>query len=222
MTGEEKIHQVNQGSTAQAQGKRAPHNPKQSVKQEGKQISGTKIIYLAIALAIVGFVLLYASGILDGGSSPASAQQQGSQSQAGNQLANVEALNAQEELVKNNPSNFESLLSLAHMYNDAGFYQKAIEKYKVYLASRPNEPDVIVDMGVCYFNLEQHQEAIKNFKKGIELNPKHQIAHLNLGVVYNFGLNNKAEAVKWWKKAVELGPATEIGKRAQDFLNQNK
>lgn len=175
---------------------------------------------MVIGLALVGFILLYASGILDGGS--AADNKAGNQPQTGNQLASVEALNAQEELVKNNPGNLENLLNLAHMYFDAGFSQKAIEKYKIYLASRPNEPDVIVDMGVCYFNLEQHEEAIKNFKKGIELNPKHQIAHLNLGVVYNFGLNNKAEAVKWWKKAVELGPATEIGKRAQDFLNQNK
>jgi len=108
------------------------------------------------------------------------------------------------------------------MYNDGGFYQKAIDKYKVYLKSNPKAADVIVDMGVCYFNLGKNQEAIDNFKKGIEINPKHQIAHLNMGVVYNSGMNNKTEALKWWKKAVELDPSSDIGKRAQDFLNQNK
>ena len=84
----------------------------------------------------------------------------------------------------------------------------------------PKDADVIVDMGVCYFQLGKHAEAIGYFKKGIEINPKHQIAHLNLGVVNSFGLKNRVEAEKWWKKAVELDPNSDIGKKAQEFLNQ--
>jgi len=208
LNGKEKIHSEKSGKM---------HNNSSA----GKSIPVTKIIYIVIALAVVGLVLLFASGILDSGH-PAAQQQAGADQTAPSKLESIQAINQQEELVKNTPGNDENLLTLAHMYNDGGFYQKAIDKYKVYLKSNPKAADVIVDMGVCYFNLGKNQEAIDNFKKGIEINPKHQIAHLNMGVVYNSGMNNKTEALKWWKKAVELDPSSDIGKRAQDFLNQNK
>jgi tetratricopeptide (TPR) repeat protein len=144
------------------------------------------------------------------------------QTGGGVNLSNIKELTALEESVKNNPGDLDNLLKLAHLLNDSGFYQKAVERYQQYLKEKPLNADVIVDMGVCYFQLGKHQDAIANFKKGIEINPKHQIAHLNLGVVYGFGLKNITEAKKWWNKAVEFDPNSEIGKKAQEFLNQNK
>ena len=179
------------------------------------------IVYMVIGLLIIGFVVLYASGIIESSPSVQPVQNEG-QTVSDNKLAVLQEISKLEEIAKINPANTDNLLKLGHMLNDSGLYQKAIDRYKQYLIAKPDEPDVIVDMGVCYFQLGKHDEAISNFKKGIEINPKHQIAHLNLGVVYSFGKNNKAEAIKWWKKTVELSPVTDIGKKAQEFLNQNK
>ncbi len=189
-----------------------------------KQISKTQLIYLIVGLVVVGVVLLLSTGILNSDPHPAVAEQQsGTEQQGGdNKLAAIQEINAQEDLVKNNPDKPEYLLTLAHMLNDNGFYQRAIDKYQQYLKIKPKEADVIVDMGVCYYQLGKFQDALANFKKGIELNPKHQIAHMNMGVVYNYGMNNKAEAIKWWKKTVALDSTSDVGKRAQEFLNQNK
>lgn len=216
LNGSEKAYE-NKFSGADSKKKNVSHTS----GNNGKQLSVTKIIYLVVALAGIGLIVLFASGILNSSSTPA--QVSGAEAQGvPSKLEAIQQINTQEELVKNNPGNMEYVLTLAHLYNDNGFYPKAIEKYKLYLKANPKEADVIVDMGVCYYNLGSHKEAIESFKKGIEINPKHQIAHMNMGVVYNSGLNNKTEALKWWKKAYELNPSSDIGKRAQEFLNQNK
>jgi len=186
---------------------------------KNKRITPMQTAYLILGLIFAGFVLLYSSGIMDSGSYVSAAQNNSSPAP---QIASIKELNKLEESVKNNPADTETLLKYAHSLNDAGFYQKAVDRYKEYLKVKPGETDVIVDMGVCYFQLGKYDEAVKNFKDGIKINPSHQIAHLNLGVVYNFGLKNKTEAIKWWKKAVELDPTSEIGKKAEEFLKQNK
>lgn len=180
-----------------------------------------QIVYLVVGLVIIGLILLYSSGVIESSSSTAPIQ---NRNEAGSdiKLENIQAINQLEELVKNSPNDLDNLLKLGNLLFDSGFYERAIVHYQRYLKSKPDAADVIVDMGVCYFQTEKYENAISNFKKGIELNPKHQTAYLNLGVVYKFGLNNKTEAIKWWKKAVELDPASEVGKKAQDFLNQNK
>lgn len=194
---------------------------KKTVEVKSKQISKVQLFYLLFGLSMLGLVVLYTGGVMDLSASP-KAEKINTQAGGGANLANINEINALEESVKNNPGNSENLLKLAHLLNDSGFYQKAIDRYQQYLKSNPGEADVIVDMGVCYFQLGKHQDAISYFKKGIEINPKHQIAHLNLGVVYSFGLKNKAEAIKWWKKAIEFDPKSDIGKKAEEFLNQNK
>ncbi len=194
-------------------------NVKKPSEIKGKQVSNLQLFYLALGLVLFGFIVLYSSGVMDSGSQVVK-EEAGNKPTGGANLSNINELSSLEELVKNTPGNFENLLRLAHLLNDSGFYQKAIDRYQQYLKIKTNDADVIVDMGVCYFQLGKHTEAIANFKRGIEINPKHQIAHLNLGVVNNFGLKNRIEAEKWWKKAVELDPNTDIGKKAQEFLNQ--
>jgi tetratricopeptide (TPR) repeat protein len=218
------VEDSNNGITESDNNAGKPQNikkAKKAVEAKGKQISNTQLFYLLFGLLLLGFVVLYSSGVMDSNTSPAAGMVENQKGSSAN-LANINEINALEQSVKNNPGNLDNLLSLAHLLNDSGFYQKAIERYQQYLKSKPNEADVIVDMGVCYFQLGKHQDALANFKKGIEINPKHQIAHLNMGVVYGFGLKDIKEAVKWWKKTVEFDPNSDIGKKAQEFLNQNK
>jgi len=195
-------------------------NVKKISEAKGKQISNIQLFYLILGLVLFGFIVLYSSGVMDSSSQTSAGETGNLPPAAGANLSNINDIRAQEELVKNTPGNNENLLKLAHLLNDSGFFQKAIDRYQQYLKVMPKDADVIVDMGVCYFQLGKHAEAIGYFKKGIEINPKHQIAHLNLGVVNSFGLKNRVEAEKWWKKAVELDPNSDIGKKAQEFLNQ--
>ena len=92
------------------------------------------------------------------------------------------------------------------------------ENYELYLKSNPNIPDVLVDLGVCYYNIGNYTTAISEMKRALEFQPNHQIGHLNLGVV-NLTAGNIDEAKSWFLKAIELGPNNNIGKRAKDLLN---
>jgi TolA-binding protein len=186
--------------------------------QNVKEIDSKKV--LAIIAAVIGgcFIILLAAGVFD---KPVSSsvntnvtQNQGS----GVDLSALQKINELEERVKNNPDDAKSLLDLAHLRNDSGMYEKAIEDYQKYLKIVPSDADARVDMGVCYYSLKQYDEAIKEMQKALEYKPDHQIAHLNLGIV-NLAAGNIEKSREWLQKAVNLNPNSEIGKRAQELLS---
>jgi tetratricopeptide (TPR) repeat protein len=88
------------------------------------------------------------------------------------------------------------------------------------LKIKPNEPDVIVDLGVCYYQLGDFDSAIKIMENAVELNPNHQIASFNLGII-NSSAGNHDKALEWWRKAVEIDPNSNIGKKAKDLLENH-
>jgi Tfp pilus assembly protein PilF len=134
-------------------------------------------------------------------------------------LTYIERINTLENELKQNPDD-KKLLELAHLLNDSGLKDKAIEKYKIYMKSNPKDADVLVDMGVCYYELNQFEDAAKYMKQAISFQPRHQIAHLNLGIV-SLSQQKLDEAKEWWKKAIELNPTNDVGKRAQELFNSH-
>ena len=187
-----------------------------------KNIPLIKLLYIIIALVIVGFVLLLSTGLFDKASPITSLNNQESIQDFHNgvDLSSLQRINVLEEKTKNNPNDFVSLIELAHLLNDSGFKEKAIEKYKIYLKVHPDDADVLVDMGVCYYEMANYQEALKWMKEAIKYQPKHQIAHLNIGIV-TLTSGNHDEALEWWKKAMEIEPNNNVGKRAQELINSH-
>ena len=172
-------------------------------------------------MIIVGSVILYLSGVFDEPAvSKVTQQQPMDDFHRGADLSQLQEINRLRELVTNNPADHESILHLAHLLNDSGFKEESIKWYKQYLKDHGDVADVWVDMGVCYFDLNDFDNAISSMKKGIELNPQHQIAHFNLGIV-NYTMGNLTEAVEWWNKAIELNPASDIANKARELINTN-
>ncbi len=196
------------------------------MEKENKKItlSSTKIVYLVITLLLAGMIILYAGGTFV---TPKIVRSEVVNNSMPNDnvhnSVDMNALNeikSLENMVNNNPSDLGSLLKLAHLLNDSGFYQKAIDSYKKYLEKKSTDVDVIIDMGVCYYQLRNYDAAIKTMEKGISLNPKHQIAYFNLGIV-NSAKGNHDEAVKYWNKAVDINPTSNIGTKAQSLLDNH-
>jgi tetratricopeptide (TPR) repeat protein len=132
----------------------------------------------------------------------------------------MQAINDLEAKIKQNPEDYTSLLQLAHLKNDSGLFEAAIQNYKVYLDKNPKDADARVDMGVCYFNLKDFTNAIKEMETAIKYVPNHQIAHLNLGVV-NLSAGNLEKSKEWLKKAYDLNPISEVGIKAQQLLSNH-
>jgi tetratricopeptide (TPR) repeat protein len=188
-----------------------------------KTLSTTKIIYLIILLLFSGMVILYASGTFKTPAIDRSNVVENKSTETHNHTADMTALNnikSLENVVENNPNDLNSLLQLSHLLNDSGFYDKAITNYKKYLEKNSTNVDVIIDMGVCYYQLKDFDAAIKTMKKGVALDPNHQIANFNLGIVSSAN-GNHDEAVKYWKLAVNINPSSDIGKKAQNLLDNH-
>ena len=195
-------------------------NKNTEVKKE-KEFDSKKIFIIATVITLFIIVTILSTGVLDSGVSTVPNNIKNSQSTgSGIDLNNVQLMNELESKLAANPDDSETLLKLAHLKNDSGFYDKAIPLYQRYLEQFPSNADARIDMGVCMFNLGDYDNAIKEMKKALEYEPNHQIGHLNLGVV-NLTAGNVDEAKRWFQKAIDLGPGTDIGKRAKDLLNSH-
>jgi hypothetical protein len=99
-------------------------------------LNSTKTVYLVIFLLLIGMIILFAGGTFV---SPKIDKSKVVNNTAPNDnvhnSADMTALNeikSLETMVSNNPNDLGSLLKLAHLLNDSGFYQKAIENYSKY------------------------------------------------------------------------------------------
>ena len=212
---------ANSTSVKETSGKKQKKNQSQEIVPEIKEISVKQLSYLITVLVVGGLIMLFAAGMFDNPQVPASAVTQNQQEQqSGVNLNNINEINSLEETVKNNPGDMASLLKLAHLLNDSGFYQRAIDKYKTYLEKNKKETDVWVDLGVCYYQLSDFTDAINAMQTALNISPDHQIANFNMGIV-NLAMNNHDAAIKYWQKAVSIGPNSEIGKKAEELLKSH-
>lgn len=199
-------------------GKKKPERMIDQAPNE-KKLSPIKLFYVLFSLLVITGIILFMSGMFDQPSQQIQTDKNFEELHSGVDLKNLERINELENQLKANPDETR-LLELAHLLNDSGLKERAIEKYQEYLKTNPKEADVLVDMGVCYFDLRNYTEAEKRMKEALKYSPQHQIAHLNLGVV-TINSGKRDEALVWWKKAVEINPNTEIAKRAQELINSH-
>ena len=199
---------------------------KNTVLNDREKKLDPKVIYgiLVGGIAVVVIILL-TSGLLDSTSIVSTPinqnqQQMGSGNSSGVNLNNLQMINDLEAKLKQNPEDYQSLLELAHLKNDSGLFDAAIQNYKTYLEKNPKDADARVDMGVCYFNLQDYSNAIKEMETALKYVPNHQIAQLNLGVV-NLSAGNLEKSKEWLKKAYDINPTNEVGLKAQQLLNNH-
>lgn len=194
--------------------KKVNSNPE--AKNKTKNLEGLPL-YLAFGIPIVvGLFFLFNSNVFDK-PKPVSQDVNVSTSPQLN-VASLQKITELKDKLKNEPSNTNLLIELAHSLNDNGSYQDAIVYYKQYLEIKPEDADARIDMGVCYFELKDFPNAEASMTEALKYNPKHQIGHLNIGIV-SLASGNLEKSKEWFKKAYEINPSNEIGQRAKQFLD---
>lgn len=132
--------------------------------------------------------------------------------------------------VEADPRDSEAMLSLANRLHDVRSFPQAVAMYQQYLQSKPADTDARVDLGICYFEIALTDESIrseyfikaqKEMREALTYDPKHQLAHFNLGIVF-LQSGNMQDANLWFKKCIDLNPETETGKRARELYNQHQ
>jgi tetratricopeptide (TPR) repeat protein len=83
-----------------------------------------------------------------------------------------------------------------------GIYLKFLD---VFIMKEPNFAEAYNNRGVAYDELNQHERAIEDYRKAIELNPNYAGAYSNRGVAYD-ELNQHERAIEDYNNAIELNP----------------
>ena len=116
-------------------------------------------------------------------------------------------LNKTYSLLKNNgdPENLETkkILKLkGKCYASLGRYGEAIATYKE-LNELEEDARTYLKIGVCYYDKNKLEEAIKNYDKALELNPNLTEALFNKGICL-CNLDKKNEAIEIFNKGIEI------------------
>lgn len=84
--------------------------------------------------------------------------------------------------IEQNPTDFDALVQLGNMYMDVSKFPQAIDYFKRALAVR-EEPSVRTDLGICYKQSGQMQQARDAFQKVAAEQPDQWQAVYNLAIV---------------------------------------
>ncbi len=187
--------------------------------QNEKTLDSKKILLVSSFVIVLTLVLLAATGVFDSGLEE-NQQQSSNDTGSGVNLANLNEITELENTVKANPDDKASIVKLANLLQDSGLYERAIIYYKKYLEKDQTDSNARVDLGICYYNTNDLQSAIIEMETALKYQPKHQLAHLNLGIV-NLTAGNVDESKEWFRKAVEIDPNSQAGKRAQELLQSH-
>lgn len=142
----------------------------------------------------------------------------------------MEEIKQLQQRVDDNPNDAEAMLLLANRLHDVRFFPSAITMYQRYLEKKPEDTDARVDLGICYFEMalidgkvkaEYFTKAEEEMKKALTYDPKHQLAHFNLGIVF-LQSGNIQESNAWFKKCIDINPDSETGRRARELYNQHQ
>ena len=96
-------------------------------------------------------------------------------------------------------------LSLASIYSSHGEYAEAIAMYKKCLTTVYWEADGHNNLGLTYYKAGYLEDAEREFRLAIELNPKLSVAHENLGALYEVK-GMPEEAVAAFMEAIKTDP----------------
>jgi tetratricopeptide (TPR) repeat protein len=175
------------------------------------------IIFILGFLTGVGFTIYKTGGTVS--DSPTTNSQQSSKNEERHQ--NILKLEAE---VTANPEDFQAWRQLGNLYYDHNDPEKAIAAYSKSLEFHSGDANILTDLGVMYRRTKQPQKAIESFNKGIQMEPTHEPARFNKGIVLLYDLNKPGDAIATWEELLKINPEarTGNGESIRDFINNVK
>jgi len=120
-----------------------------------------------------------------------------------------------------NPNGVAENVNLGNFLFDNQRYEEALIYYNKAIELDGKNPDVIVDAGVCYFNLRNFNESIKYFEKALKINPKHPNALYNLGIVKS-QTGDMQGMLEAWNTLIKVAPESGPAHKAKLMVDQIK
>lgn len=102
-------------------------------------------------------------------------------------------------------SNEFTLFAQAHIELNAGRPSKALEKYQELQKLSPRLPELYLNRGLSYVQLQQSKKALKDFNEALRLRPAFPEAYNNRGLL-QLKLGRLALALHDFQRALEINP----------------
>jgi len=164
------------------------------------------MVFMTLVIGFVGGVVF---GVYKSGSAIPIQSNDPSQPMPSAQNAAVDRKAEIEALVKAttaDPKNVDAWVQLGHAYFDTDEVKKAIAAYETSLKLRPDDPDVITDLGVMYRRNGEPQKAVEMFEKAMAIDSRHEISRFNKGIVLMHDLNDPKGAISAWQELLAINP----------------
>lgn len=113
------------------------------------------------------------------------------------------------------------LYNVGWAYYKKGDYQVAMEKYEQAIAAQPSSaliPLIEKAIGMASFARGDTEDAVRHFRKSLELAPSLVESHYWLGECYS-RLKDLKEAAKSFQTVIRMAPETELALRAKSRLD---
>jgi len=97
-------------------------------------------------------------------------------------------------------------IELGNLYFDTHQARKSIGAYGKAIAQGPVSADVWTDLGIMHREAGEPKQAVEAFDAALKLDPGHQNALYNKGVVLLHDLRDRAGALAAWEQLLKLQP----------------
>lgn len=188
-----------------------------------KQVKSQFIVIAAFVASLVIIFFIYDSNrqSLQAKISKTTVSTQSSQTTPENSaMAIMESVQKLLSDLKADPNNYDLIVQAGNAFFDIGRYNTAAEYYKKANSIQP-VTEILIDLGVCYFNLGYLDSALTVMNDGIKFDPDHKQGLYNIGIVlYNLGDFN--EAIAKWQHLIHVYPNTAEAIRVQQYINEIK
>lgn len=118
----------------------------------------------------------------------------------------MQKLNEYKARLDKNPKDVEALVFLGNANYDIQRFEKAKEFYLQALDADPHNTHVQTDLASAYRNLGDIDKALEELDRVLKVDPKHEVALYNSGIIYLNDKNDVTKATAAWEKLIQIKP----------------
>ena len=127
------------------------------------------------------------------------------------------------DYVEKNPNDADAVRKLADLNFNISNWLRAQELYTQYLKLKPNDPDVMTDLGITYRETKEPDKALDLFRRSKQMAPDHWQSYYNEVVVLAFDLKKNDEADQVLAQLQKMQPGNpDVAKLADAVSRQRK
>jgi tetratricopeptide (TPR) repeat protein len=118
----------------------------------------------------------------------------------------VAEINVLKQRLQDDPNDFDTVKQLANMYHQVQMWGQAAEFYERAVALRPEDPDLLTDLGMCLRGTGEFDRALESFAEANRIAPSHWESLFNTVIVSGFDLGQWDQAFEALELMEQMDP----------------